>query len=490
MKPIIAILISIVLITLSACGGNQSSVEGVLLDWDNKPITNVTVIATQRQPIKGYEVFETTTNSDGTFRVKGLYPSSQYLLTIQSNKWKCYTKERIESAPENETRILPNPIKISKVFTSNSPELIADINSGKAARSSVEGSLVDWKNQPVSGVRIVATKKRPVEGYEKYQKNITNEDGKFRLDNLLVDSTYTLRPVSDKWTSNTYIRVHTPHYQGNVESLSKPIHIDKVFTKREPELIADINSGKAARSIVEGSLVDWNNQPVPGIKIVATKKNPVAGYENIQEVITDSDGIFLLDKLLVDSIYKLHPVSDKWSTESHMKIKSPNRPRKRASLSKPIIIYQALVKGTCSLVRDLASGDIRFSITSDKVIVDSQTSLEWIEGPDKDMSFANSQRWLSNCKVAGGGWRMPTTHELKSLSQPGVEKCVGKRKHQRGEDVHLDPAFFKTTGFFMWAQSPPNKHNYAKQFNFNQDREWKSRKDGSFGQRIFGVREN
>ena len=51
-------------------------------------MSGVKIVAKQIQPIKGYEQVETTTGSDGIFRIKGPYPASEYTINPESDKWK------------------------------------------------------------------------------------------------------------------------------------------------------------------------------------------------------------------------------------------------------------------------------------------------------------------------------------------------------------------------------------------------------------------
>ena len=75
------------LVSLLAIGcGKQSAVEGKLVDRNGNPVAEIKIIASQVQPIKGYEKLETMTNPDGTFRLKGLFPASQYILNPWSDK--------------------------------------------------------------------------------------------------------------------------------------------------------------------------------------------------------------------------------------------------------------------------------------------------------------------------------------------------------------------------------------------------------------------
>jgi hypothetical protein len=47
----------------------------------------------------GYEQFETTTGSDGTFRFNGLFPASEYSIFPVSDKWTTSAKVIAQSGP-------------------------------------------------------------------------------------------------------------------------------------------------------------------------------------------------------------------------------------------------------------------------------------------------------------------------------------------------------------------------------------------------------
>ncbi|MBW1753578.1 MAG: DUF1566 domain-containing protein [Deltaproteobacteria bacterium] len=54
------------------------------------------------------------------------------------------------------------------------------------------------------------------------------------------------------------------------------------------------------------------------------------------------------------------------------------------------------------------------------VVYDKNTGLEWYAGPDRDTTWNEAKAWVDSLNVAGGGWRMPTSDELKTLYQKGV----------------------------------------------------------------------
>jgi len=233
--------------------------------------------------------------------------------------------------------------------------------------------------------------------------------------------------------------------------------------------LAACQGGKT--SSVEGKLVDWNNKPVTGVKITATQVQPVKGYEQ-GEAVTSSEGLFTLQGLYPSSAYVLKPWSDKWSTKAETRVESAPQ-GETLVLPQPMQIETAYnIKGD-SKVSDLATGATRFEVSSEGVITDGQTGLEWVVGPDQDTNFSQAEQWVAACKVAGIGWRMPTREELRGLYQRGV----GER--------NMDPVF-QTTGW--WVLAEPRDSSSAWLIHFNDGYEyWRSRDYSGYG-RVFGVR--
>ena len=140
MKKVVQIvavqLIVFAIMVLAACsGGKQSAVEGKLVDWNGKPVADVKITASPVQPIKGYEHAEAVTEADGTFRLRGLFPSSAYVLKPWSDKWNADADASItvETAPQGETSVLPKPMTITRVFSKSNPSLVANIATGAVA---------------------------------------------------------------------------------------------------------------------------------------------------------------------------------------------------------------------------------------------------------------------------------------------------------------------------------------------------------------------
>jgi hypothetical protein len=75
---------------------------------------------------------------------------------------------------------------------------------------------------------------------------------------------------------------------------------------------------------------------------------------------------------------------------------------------------------------------------ADGVVGDTNTGLEWMVGPDRDTTWDEAKAWVERLSVDGGGWRMPTVDELRTLYEKGV-----------GE-FNMSP-LFKTSGWFIWS---------------------------------------
>jgi len=72
------------------------------------------------------------------------------------------------------------------------------------------------------------------------------------------------------------------------------------------------------------------------------------------------------------------------------------------------------------------------------VVADTRTGLEWLVGPDVDTSYHQAVEWVRGLTVAGGGWRMPTTKDLRTLYRtPGVLSSITPLLRTRG--IHVWP---------------------------------------------------
>jgi hypothetical protein len=68
-----------------------------------------------------------------------------------------------------------------------------------------------------------------------------------------------------------------------------------------------------------------------------------------------------------------------------------------------------------------AADDKRF-VLNNGVIDDAKLGLQWAPAPDQPMNHYQAGEYARNLKLAGGGWRLPTVSELKSIydkTRPG-----------------------------------------------------------------------
>jgi hypothetical protein len=126
------------------CGGKSTSLEGKVVNGKGQPLPNVKVAAKMSQPIKGYEQFETTTGSDGTFKFGKLFPTSEYQLSLNSERWKGEKQIKIESGPEGQTKILPEPVAIR--FMDSKEGVVLDTKTNLMWAAKDNGMDLNWGN--------------------------------------------------------------------------------------------------------------------------------------------------------------------------------------------------------------------------------------------------------------------------------------------------------------------------------------------------------
>ena len=108
------------------------------------------------------------------------------------------------------------------------------------------------------------------------------------------------------------------------------------------------------------------------------------------------------------------------------------------------------------------------------VVYDKKTGLEWVAGPNRDTNWNKAKRWVENLNVAGGGWRMPTRTELKTL-------------YQRGAGSRNMTPLLKTTGRYVWSGETKGP-SLAWRFYFGNGKEDWGYRGYSTSRRGFAVR--
>ncbi|MGA3086546.1 MAG: DUF1566 domain-containing protein [Thermodesulfobacteriota bacterium] len=156
--------------------------------------------------------------------------------------------------------------------------------------------------------------------------------------------------------------------------------------------------GCGQKSGIEGKLLDWNWQPMSGVKIIAEQVPP--GHEHF-ETTTGSDGTFSFKRVSPYSEYTISPWDQNWNTAA--KIQAQSGPE-----GQTILLPSPLV--------------IRFTSNKDGVITDNKTGLQWAPDPDQTMTWDEAIQYAQNLRLGGfSDWRLPTRAELRELGEGGTD---------------------------------------------------------------------
>ncbi|MDH4205471.1 MAG: caspase family protein [Desulfobacteraceae bacterium] len=123
---------------------------------------------------------------------------------------------------------------------------------------------------------------------------------------------------------------------------------------------------------------------------------------------------------------------------------------------------------------EVVAHDGNFIAYSNGVVYDKITGLEWYAGPDKSTNWNEAKRWVESLNVAVGGWRMPTTKELRTLY---------KRGKRGGNMTHL----LRSSGLWVWSGEIKDTSS-AWGFGFSVGYEYWENRNASSGARGFAVR--
>lgn len=158
---------------------------------------------------------------------------------------------------------------------------------------------------------------------------------------------------------------------------------------------------------VEGKVVGVDGKPLAGIKVVATQKEPLKGYEKV-EVKTKSDGSFSLKGLYPESEYVIAPdVADSCNKEgSKVGIRSAPVGEIKP-LKENIVVKRSLLR-----------------VSKEGVITDPVTNLEWAPDPGNQMSWNQATQYVQSLSLAGGGWRLPTIQELRTIYDISCDNTI------------------------------------------------------------------
>ncbi len=122
------------------------------------------------------------------------------------------------------------------------------------------------------------------------------------------------------------------------------------------------------------------------------------------------------------------------------------------------------------------------------IILDTRTKLNWLEGPDKELSWNEGEIWLSQL---GGNWRFPTIPELTEIYDRFSTRIGSPTKSSNGLlmsgiGLGLDPEFKLSKAYSVWANS--FDQTSAWMFGFTTGMAFKKPKNHSLEMyRVFAV---
>ncbi len=114
---------------------------------------------------------------------------------------------------------------------------LAFVGCGKQA--GIEGKIVDGKNKPMSGVKLIARQVQPIKGYEHFETT-SGSDGTLKFKGVFPSSEYFVEPWSDTLKATAKVKVKTGP-EGQTSMLEKPFMLR--FTLSKDDVITDSKTG-------------------------------------------------------------------------------------------------------------------------------------------------------------------------------------------------------------------------------------------------------
>jgi hypothetical protein len=130
-----------------------------------------------------------------------------------------------------------------------------------------------------------------------------------------------------------------------------------------------------------------------------------------------------------------------------------------------------------------------YTITSCGSVRDQTTGLEWFIGPDRTLTWHQSNQWIANLGACGGGWRMPSISEILSLYNPSYTAGIGYYTGGKHWPAKIHPVFGGIgNGSWVWSNKTLSGSR-AKSVNLNQGVEVVySQSNSKYTTRAFAVR--
>ena len=116
----------------------------------------------------------------------------------------------------------------------------------------------------------------------------------------------------------------------------------------------------------------------------------------------------------------------------------------------------------------------RYVSKENGVVTDIWYGLECVAGPNEPTTFYEAESWVESLTVGGGGWRLPTLTELKSLYHKGM----GSRNM---------PPLLVTKGWWVWSGEEESPKS-MRLFGFSRGNVGWSLKGFDSSRRAFAIR--
>ena len=93
-------------------------------------------------------------------------------------------------------------------------------------------------------------------------------------------------------------------------------------------------------------------------------------------------------------------------------------------------------------------------------ILDTKTNLLWSIGSDRDTTWDEASSWASGLATCGGGWRLPTSGELKALYDDKSTAGTGYEADGKHFPAKIDPIFAAIGGgSWVWTDKAEDASN-------------------------------
>ncbi|MCF8130524.1 MAG: PEGA domain-containing protein [Deltaproteobacteria bacterium] len=247
-------------------------------------------------------------------------------------------------------------------------------------------------------------------------------------------------------------------------------YLDGVYAGRTPDEMKNVSPGSHRITVKGKGYSDWtelvNVSNGERLTINAQLRSPT-------ETASTQSGRLYVDPQPSDATVKIMNISPKYSRgmplspgSYHINVSAPgflerdqwiqlsNGEEKYVSIhlpSSPEISAKQTAKPATpvnhsSRKKKITGRDGVYVAYADGIVKNTHTGLEWKAGLDKDTTWDEARSWVQNLNVDGGGWRMPTKDEIKSLYKARAGSC------------NMTP-LFNTTAWWVWSADTKDSSN-------------------------------